>query len=161
MEILQNSEFTERLINMLKFHARNSSCTRSRCGAIIMKNNLVIATGYNSQPLNHCGKCFKEELAPGFKSDKTCCVHAEQRAIMNGLKENPAHMKGSTLYFLRIDIDGYAKASGEPYCSICSKMALDAGIKYFALWRSAPGVPKWHLYETEEYNHLTFQYGKV
>ena len=71
-------------------------------------------------------------------TDKTCCVHAEQRAIMDALRNNTNKIMGSTLYFIRLDdtriFSQIGAQAGKPYCTICSKMSLDAGIKKFVLW---------------------------
>ena len=88
-------------------------------------------------------------------TDKTCCIHAEQRAIMDALSKNPIKLIGSRLYFIRLDDKDNTSKAGEPYCTICSKMALDVGISEFVLWNDK-GVC---VYETEEYNILSFQYG--
>jgi deoxycytidylate deaminase len=134
--------------------AKKATCTRSKCGSIIINGDDVIGVGYNSQPCDLMVSCFKDSLAPTFKSDKTCCVHAEQRAIMQALKNHPDKIVGSTLLFVRLDDNGNPKRSGSPYCTICSKMALDAGIKYFTLWHNEG----WTAYEANHYNELSFKY---
>lgn len=58
------------------------------------------------------------------------------------------------LIFTRIDEDGRIKQSGQPYCTICSKMAFDSGISKFLLWHEK-GICE---YETKEYNNLSFEY---
>ena len=153
-EIIQ---VAERHFNMLVNMAEKSTCHRSKCGSIIItENGSVIGFGYNSMPCNVEADCFKDSLAPGFKSDKTCCVHAEQRAIMNAMKFHPDDINGSLLLFIRLDENGKPKHSGEPYCTICSKFALDAGISKFALWHKEG----WTAYDTDYYNELSFQYGQ-
>lgn len=150
-------EVAERHFNMLVNTAAKSTCHRSKCGSILLsKENKVIGVGYNSMPCNVKAACFKDGLAPGFKSDKTCCVHAEQRAIMDALKKNPDDVEGSLLLFIRLDDNDAPKHSGEPYCTICSKFALDAGVGKFALWHKEG----WTAYDTDYYNELSFQYGQ-
>lgn len=137
--------------------AKKSTCHRSKCGSILLsKEGKLIGIGYNSMPCNVEEACFKDGLASGFKSDKTCCVHAEQRAIMDAMKMNPSHIEGSLLLFIRLDENDAPKRSGEPYCTICSKIALDAGVGRFALWHKEG----WTAYETNYYNKLSFEYGK-
>lgn len=137
--------------------AKKSTCHRSKCGSIILsKNDEIIGIGYNSMPCYEEAQCFKDGLAPGFKSDKTCCIHAEQRAIMDALKNNAEDIKDSLLLFIRLDENDIPKRSGEPYCTICSKMALDTGIGRFALWHKEG----WTAYEASYYNKLSFEYGK-
>ena len=105
-------------------------------------------------PCNEVADCFKDTLDKTFKSDKTCCIHAEQRAIMDALKDYPGQIRESRLYFIRLDDQNQPKKSGKPYCTICSKMALDAGISEFVLWHKE-GIT---VYDTKEYNELSFQY---
>jgi deoxycytidylate deaminase len=132
--------------------AFNSCCLKSRCGCVIV-NKEIIGMGFNSPPDNRkIAKCLKDELPADFKSDKTCCVHAEQRAIMDALKNHPDKVRNSKLYFIRIDEKGEKRYADKPYCTICSKMALDVGIKEFLLWHDK-GICS---YDTEEYNNLSF-----
>lgn len=70
----------------------------------MVKNNKVIGRGYNSPPGDIEPKtCIKDILPKNFKSDKTCCVHAEQRAIMDALRHYPHEIEGSTLFFVKVD----------------------------------------------------------
>lgn len=138
--------------------AQNAICLRSRCGSVVVdETGTIIGRGYNAPPqddisIARCDR--KHELDASFKSDKTCCVHAEQRAIMDALKNNPDRLNGATLYFIRLDDSSEMKYSGKPYCTICSKMSLDVGIKYFALYHKE-GIG---IYDTKEYNELSFAY---
>lgn len=155
MKILHQDERLEKIMKRLVDTAKLSTCKRSKCGSVIVSDyGLTIGTGYNSMPCNEVGECFKDNLAKTFKSDKSCCVHAEQRSIMDALQRNKELLKGSTLFFIRLDEKDNPKRSGEPYCSICSKMALDVGISNFVLWKEEG----WVSYGTKEYNELTFQY---
>jgi len=78
-------------------------------------------------------------------------MHAEWRAILNGLKNNAEKISGSKLYFVRVDNDGAIKKSGDPYCTVCSRLALDVGIDTFLLWHKE-GISE---YQTQEYNNLS------
>ena len=157
MEFLSGEQevAAKRYIDKAAEIAEKSTCLRSKCGAVIVKDDVVLGSGFNSLPLNeHIDHCIKDELPSAFKSDRTCCMHAEQRAIMEALKENPSKLKGSRLYFIRLDDNGDKKASGKPYCTICSKMALDSGVSEFVLLHDK-GIC---VYSTKEYNALSFQF---
>jgi deoxycytidylate deaminase len=137
--------------------AINSSCLRARCGSVIVKNDKIIGIGFNSpaKELESQRKCLEDRKKFHERvTDKTCCIHAEQRAIMNALRKNPDKIKGSRLYFMRVDKDGKITKAGKPYCTICSKMSLDSGIKEFVLWHEK-GIC---VYDTEEYNLLSYDY---
>ncbi len=157
MNILPESRELLFIMSHLKMVAAKSTCKRSKCGSIVVSlgEKQILGEGFNSMPCNAVAECFKDSLPAGFKSDKTCCVHAEQRAIMNTLS-GPAREKifGSAIFFIRLDENGNPKHSGRPYCSICSKMALDSGIATFVLWHKEG----WTAYGAKEYNDLTFKY---
>lgn len=154
----EQKDFLESLI-AAQMVANGSTCLRSKCGSIIIdQNNIIIGQGYNSPPLNAaCSECRKDSLPKDFKSDKTCCMHAEQRAVMSALKFRPETLVGSTIFFVRLDEKGDIKPSGEPYCTICSKMCLDAGISKFVLWKEKEGIC---IYDTHEYNELSFKFSE-
>lgn len=135
--------------------AKDAKCLRSKCGSIIVKDGVVIGAGYNSPPGDVCiERCLKDDLPANFKSDKTCCMHAEQRAIRDADRRYPDLVAGSTLYFIRLGEDGVPKRAGKPYCTICSKATLEAGIGEFVLWHDE-GVC---VYGAKEYNDLSFQF---
>jgi len=160
MRILEGKEGSEAEKLFLKAAeiARSATCQRSRCGSIIVAHSEIIGTGYNSpagedERQRRC-KEDKENLHRKV-TDKTCCVHAEQRAIMDALRHHPEQIAGSALYFIRLDERGEIERAGKPYCTICSKMALDTGINEFLLWQEE-GI---FAYETGEYNKLSYGYG--
>jgi len=116
--------------------AKNATCTHAKCGAIIVsKDGEIIGRGFNAPPLNDesqrmCNILSDLELKP--KYDKTCCVHAEWNAIIDALKNNAGRIDGSTLYFMRIDKNGDFTDAGEPFCTVCSRLALQSGVAEFA-----------------------------
>lgn len=137
--------------------AQQATCERSKCGSIIVQNNEIIWTGFNS-PANNLQdqrRCSNSKDSYHQKvTDKTCCVHAEQRAIMDALRNNPDKLNWSRLYFIRLDENWKPSKANQPYCTICSKMALDVWIAEFVLWHK-----KWIcVYDTKEYNDLSYQY---
>ncbi len=138
--------------------AQGALCARDKCGAVLVNSGQIIGRGYNAPPqdnLKHA-KCSleygKDQRKP--KADRTCCMHAEWRAILEALRKYPKKLIGSTLYFVRINEKGEPKFSGEPYCTHCSRLALDVGIAKFALWRQ-DGVK---LYNTADYNNLSYDF---
>lgn len=149
--------FAKRYMGESLEEALKSTCLRSKCGSVIIKDREIIGRGFNSPPRNlgNQRRCTIDKENYNKKvTDKTCCVHAEQRAITNALIENPSKIKGSTLYFSRLNEKGENAFSGKPYCTICSKMALDVGVESFVLWHKEGIIS----YDTEEYNDLSFQY---
>jgi deoxycytidylate deaminase len=158
MKYLKTSEEQEgiRWMDEAAMVAKKALCHRARCGTVIVKNGEIIGRGYNAPPLDkEENRMCSEELVPGKpKYDRTCCMHAEWRAIISALKKNSEKLNGATLYFVRIDEGGNIKRSGKPYCTACSRMALDVGIATFVLWHDE-GICE---YPTDEYNRLSYQY---
>lgn len=149
------SKWFEEAIN----EAVKSTCLRAKCGSVIYKDEKIIGRGFNSPPANleSQRKCLDNKIFYDKKvTDKTCCIHAEQRAIIDALINNPDKIKDSILFFIRLDLENNILFSGKPYCTHCSKLALDVGIKKFILLQKE-GIC---VYNTEYYNHLSFNYGK-
>lgn len=141
--------------------ATQATCTRARCGSVIVNDKgEIIGSGYNSPPLDNeagrtCDETFNHTKKPRY--DITCCIHAEWRAILNALKESSQSTEGSTLYFMRIDENNNFTDAGVPFCTVCSRLAMEAGISYFALWNKS----KADLYETLEYNKKSYDFHKL
>ena len=70
------------------------------------------------------------------------------------MANNHEQLSDSVLYFIRINQENEILKSGKPYCTHCSKLALDAGLERFVLWHEE-GICS---YTTEEYNLLSFEY---
>jgi len=159
MKILKGQEEKE-AINYFEICAelaKKATWLRDKCGSIIVKDNTIIGQGINSLPgeLESQRRCNFDKTKYNKKvKDTTCCIHAEQRAIFDALTKNSDKINGSRLYFMRLDENGNLTKAGKPYCTICSKSALDVGIKEFALWHEE-GIT---IYNTEEYNLISYQY---
>ncbi len=139
--------------------AEGALCLKAKCGTVIVNNGEVIGKGYNAPPIDDIKNrtCLDEHQSfkkPDF--DRTCCMHAEWRAIIDALKNNPDKIVGSSLYFSRVGEGGEVKKSGQPYCTVCSRFALDTGIRHFLLWQEE-GVAD---YLTDEYNKLSYDFHK-
>ncbi len=136
-----------------------SSWCDKHCWSIIVKDEQIIGSWYNGPPGGNAypTRCNinKNSYHPKV-SDKTCCMHAEQRAIMDALANNSDKIVWSRLYFIRTDERGNPEHAGKPWCTICSKMSLDAGISEFVLWHE-----DWVcVYPTDEYNMISYQYSE-
>lgn len=97
--------------------------------------------------------CLKDSLPEDFKSDKTCCLHAEGEAIDSAIDNYRKNsLKDATMYFIRLNLKNRIILAGKPYCTICSKDALDKGIKNWVLLHKS-GI---YSYDAEEYNEISF-----
>lgn len=139
--------------------AKDATCTHARCGSIIVsKEGSIIGRGFNAPPLNDEKQRKCNEVFVNFnklKYDTTCCVHAEWNAIINALRDFPDKVADSTLYFMRIDEDGSFTDAGEPFCTVCSRLALQSGILEFGLWNNGPKI-----FNTREYNLKSYDFYK-
>ena len=111
--------------------ARRSTCIRRQYGAVIVKNDVIVSTGYNGAPRgaeNCCdvGACWREanNIPHGEQYEKCQAVHAEMNAIINA---NPADMYGATLYLVGLE-DG-KRITAKP-CLLCEKMIKNAQIRW-------------------------------
>ena len=158
MKILENKEEKDAIgwMNEAAKIAREALCLKAKCGTVIVKNGEIIGRGYNAPPLDDPKNRTCHEDHPGGKPkyDRTCCMHAEWRAVFDALKKNPEKLAGSKLYFTRVDNAGNTKKSGDPYCTTCSRIALDSGVAEFLLWQEKGIVS----YPTDEYNLLSYAY---
>ena len=109
-----------------------ATCLRRKWGAVIVKDDEIISTGYNGAPRGrkNCtdiGKCIREELnIPRGERYELCrSVHAEQNAIISASRKD---MMGATLYEVGIDAKtGKYVENGMP-CSMCKRFIINAGI---------------------------------
>ena len=110
-----------------------STCLRRRFGAIIVKNDSIISTGYNGAPrgrknCDDLGYCYREKLGipRGERYEMCRSVHAEANAIIAAPREQ---MLGSTLYMVCTSPDTGEVMPGTTSCMMCKKLAINAGIE--------------------------------
>ena len=109
------------------------TCLRRNFGAVIVKNDEIVSTGYVGAPRgrkNCCDLkyCTREKLnVPRGERYELCrSVHAEQNAIISAKR---ADMIDSTLYLVGKNYsDGEYVANARP-CALCKRMIINAGIK--------------------------------
>lgn len=113
--------------------SERSTCLRRRYGAIIVKNDEIVSTGYNGAPrgrLNCCdiGKCYREELKiPRGERYELCrSVHSEANAIIAAARDS---MLGADLYLCCTDPADGSVIGGVDSCMMCKRMILNAGIR--------------------------------
>ena len=114
-----------------------STCIRRCFGAIIVKNDEIIATGFNGAPRgrkNCCDLkyCLREKLnVPRGERYEMCrSVHAEQNAIISASRRD---LLDSTLYLVGKEYEtGNYVVNSNP-CSLCKRIIINAGIKTVVL----------------------------
>ena len=109
-----------------------STCMRRQIGAVIVKDNRIITTGYNGAPsgCRHCteiGTCYRQEhnISSGERHEMCRALHAEQNAIIQAARIGNT-TDGATIY-----------VTNQP-CVICAKMCINAGIRRIVYKDSYP-----------------------
>ena len=109
------------------------TCLRRNFGAVIVKDDEIISTGYVGAPrgrANCCdlGYCKREKLnVPRGERYELCrSVHAEQNAIISAPRNE---MIGSTLYLVGKTVDTKEYVEKAMPCALCKRMIINAGIK--------------------------------
>lgn len=110
--------------------AKRSTCIRRQYGAVIVKDDVIVSTGYNGSPRNvpNCcdvGSCWRatHNIPHGERYEMCQAVHAEANAIINA---NRADMHGATLYLVGLE-DG-KRIDAQP-CLLCQKLIRNAQIR--------------------------------
>lgn len=129
MERISKKEY---YLDIAKAVAQRSTCLRRKYGCIIVKNDEIIATGYNGSArgeYNCCDiyeECPRKNKAHNSGDYGDCpAVHAEQNAMLSAARKD---MIGATIYLVGIE-DGQLLNNSEP-CPICSRMIRNSGISY-------------------------------
>lgn len=109
------------------------TCLRRNFGAIIVKNDQIVSTGYVGAPRGrkNCidmGVCIREQnnIPRGERYELCRSVHAEANAIIHASREA---MIGSTLYLVGKDAKTGEYVENACACSMCKRMIINAGIK--------------------------------
>jgi dCMP deaminase len=121
----------EYFLEIARVVSTRSTCLRRRYGAVVVKDCVIVSTGYNGAPRGsiNCidrGICRRKELnVPAGERYELCeAVHAEQNAIVNG---TPERMKDATIYIAGFEEDDSC-AEGKP-CLLCGRMIRNAQIR--------------------------------
>ncbi len=112
--------------------ASRGTCIRRRYGAIIVKNDSIVSTGYAGAPrgrknCSDIGSCMRETLGipRGERYEMCRSVHAEQNAIIAADRDS---MLGATLYLACIGYPEKDIVSGTCCCQMCKRLVINAGI---------------------------------
>lgn len=122
-DLISLNKWTHRFMDVAYTVASWSSCLRRHIGAVIVRENRILTTGYNGAPagITSCASknvCIRDENSiPSSQQAQICfAVHAEQNAILQAARLDIS-LEGATLY-----------CTHRP-CSLCMKCIINAGIK--------------------------------
>ena len=111
---------------------QRSTCLRRQYGAVIVKNDEIISTGYAGAPrgrkncdeLGYCRRTLLK-IPRGERYELCRSVHAEANAIISASREE---MIGATLYLVGVEDEDYVKNGN--CCSMCKRLVINAGISH-------------------------------
>lgn len=146
-------------LEIAKIVAKRSPCLRRQYGAVIVKQDTIVSTGYNgpARGVINCFEvgCIKDILnLPHGKAYEDCpAVHAEENAIINAARHG-ADVFGGILYISGQDLNGNL-VEATP-CDRCKRAIINAGIeKVIILSKDGKGkeilVSDWIKEDTEKY----------
>lgn len=109
-----------------------STCRRICCGAIIVRNDEIVSTGYNGAPRGRAncidlGYCVRERknVPRGQRYELCRSVHAEMNAIISAARSETL---GATLYMACRDPETGSLVPGMTSCAMCRRLIINAGI---------------------------------
>ena len=137
-----------------------SPCIRRQFGAIIVKDDVVVATGYNgpARGVVNCTEvgCLKDELDLPHYSGYDYCdgVHAEENCIINAARHGAGVLDGTLYMYGRNYKDG-SLTEAKP-CDRCKRAIINAGIERVVIKKSDESIGvidphEWVREDTERY----------
>lgn len=130
-EVVRPSK-TDYYLDIAKHVSLRSTCFRRNYGAVIVKDDHIVSTGYNGAPrgVKNCidiGLCprKKAQIPAGERYELCRGVHAEVNAIIQASAND---MQGATLYLCSLLKDTGEVYDGRP-CKMCTRVIINSGIK--------------------------------
>lgn len=113
--------------------AERGTCLRRNYGAIIVKNDEIISTGYVGAPrgrknCSDLGYCIRQkmQIPRGERYELCRSVHAEANAIISASRNE---LIDSTLYLVGLEADTGEIVANSCCCAMCKRMVINAGIR--------------------------------
>ena len=120
-------------LDLAEIVAQRGTCLRRQYGAVIVKKDEVISTGYVGAPrgrknCSDLGICIRQKMkVPRGERYELCrSVHAEANAIISASR---GEMLGSTMYLVGKEMDTGEYVKNSNSCSMCKRMMINAGIE--------------------------------
>lgn len=143
---MTETELMEKTIEISK----QANCIKGQVGALLVKENKIIALGNNSVPngINPCTEdtCIRKKLKLKSGENQELCfvVHAEQNALLYALNNN-INVKNSTLYVTKSP------------CIICTKLLINAGIKEIIYLQEYPDKYSFKLLDEAKIKYKKYE----
>lgn len=134
-------------LNIAKEISLRSTCLRRRYGAVVVKNDEIVSTGYNGSPrkvinCNDTNQCYRaaNSIPAGQRYELCHSVHAEANAIISASRDR---MIDSSLYLIGVDIDTNDLSKYNQPCSMCRRLIINAGIKEVIMMTPDGSIDVW------------------
>lgn len=130
---MERRDKTNYYLDIAETVAKRGTCLRRNFGAVIVKNDEIISTGYTGAPrgrknCSDLGFCKREELKipRGTRYELCRSVHAEANCIISASRRD---MIDSTLYLVGINVKTKELVKDANSCSMCKRLIINASIK--------------------------------
>ena len=130
---MERIDKTNYYLDIAETVTERATCLRRCWGAVIVKNDEIISTGYNGAPRGrkNCtdiGFCVREKLnVPRGERYELCrSVHAEQNAIISAARRDTI---GATLYIVGVDAKTREYVEKSMPCAMCKRTIINSGIE--------------------------------
>ena len=143
---------TDTYLNCAESFAYRSTCLKRKYGAVIVKEDAVISTGYNGSPRgfeNCCdiGDCprIRRNMDQGEGYGLCRAVHAEANALLNCSRQQTM---GADLYLSSVNPQDGSVHHAKP-CPLCARLIIQAGIRNVIL-RKGEGAENYQVIPAKE-----------
>ena len=130
---MERRDKTNYYLDLAETVSQRCTCLRRHYGAVIVKNDEVISTGYVGAPRGraNCSDleyCIREkmQIPRGERYELCRSIHAEANAIISASREK---MLDSTLYLVGKEVKNGKYIESSMCCSMCKRLVINAGIK--------------------------------
>ena len=130
---MERRDKTNYYLDLAEMVSQRCTCLRRHYGAVIVKNDEVISTGYVGAPRGrkNCtdiGECvrIRMEIPRGERYELCRSVHAEANAIISASRDK---MIGSALYLVGVEAGTGEYVKDSCSCSMCKRQIINAGIE--------------------------------
>ncbi|MBR5808882.1 MAG: cytidine deaminase [Clostridia bacterium] len=130
---MERRDKTNYYLDIAQTVAERGTCLRRNYGAIIVKNDEIISTGYVGAPrgrenCSDLGFCIRQkmDIPRGERYELCRSVHAEANAIISASRDK---LIDSTLYLVGLEASTGELVANSCCCAMCKRMVINAGIR--------------------------------
>lgn len=134
-------------LDIAKAVAERGTCLQRNYGAIIVKHDEIVSTGYTGAPRGrkNCislSFCMNNEKAKEGQDNMCRSVHAEANAIISAARKD---MLGATLYLAGIEYESGESVKYPMPCGMCKRFIINAGIAKVVVRKGSEGYTSYDV----------------